>query len=185
VASRTCGRDQELRVAAAEHERASYAVVVGSFDAFYSEHYQPVVRMAVALTCDGGAPEDLTQEAFLAARQSRCRIGAYDRPEMWARRVVTNRSASRVRRLVREPRALTRLRVSEALIFDPGDPVVDVWDAIATLPTRQARVVVLVSIEDLPVGDVSEILGCGPETVRTHLRRARGRHEQPLEEEDR
>ena len=168
-------------MAAGEPDQVPYEVVVANFDAFYSRNYQSVVRMATALTRDIGAAEDLTQDAFLAARQSWGRISKYDRPDMWVRRVVANRSASRVRRLVREAAALTRICSRQPLAFELGDPVVDVWEAIATLPTRQAQVIVLVGIEDLAVGDVAEILGCGPETVRTHLRRARERLAQLLE----
>ena len=49
----------------------------------------------VALTRDVAAAEDLTQDAFLAALNNSGRIGGYDRPELWVRRVVTNRSVPR------------------------------------------------------------------------------------------
>lgn len=146
---------------------------VQTFDDFYREHYRSVLQTAVALTRDLAAAEDLTQDAFLATRQSWARIGSYDRPDLWVRRVVTNRSVSRFRRLMRETRALARLRDQHVRHIEVSEPGEEIWEAIASLPTRQAQVIVLVVLQDLHIDDVSALLGCGPETVRTHLRRGR------------
>lgn len=152
-----------------------WPLTVRTFDAFYGEHYRSVLQTAIALTRDVAAAEDLTQEAFLAARTGWDRVGGYDRPDLWVRRVVSNRAVSRWRRLTREAAAVARLRRERPLVAEITEPAGEVWEAIASLPTRQAQVVVLVVVQDLPVDDVAAVLGCGPETVRTHLRRGRAR----------
>lgn len=53
-----------------------------------------LLRTALALTSDNRAAEDLTQDAFLAAKSNWNRISAYDRPDLWVRRVVINLSAA-------------------------------------------------------------------------------------------
>lgn len=159
--------------------------VVVDFESFYRNHHQAIVRTALAFTRDLRAAEDLTQDAFVAARRDWTRIAAYDRPDLWVRRVVINLSASRLRRAGREAQALLRLRQRTRLTSEFAAPDPELWAAIATLPTRQAQVIVLAVVEDLSVADVAEILGCGPETVRTHLRRAKARLAELLSEEDR
>ena len=70
----------------------------GSFEDFFRREYRSVLGLAVALSGDRSAAEDLTQEAFTAAERKWGRIGSLDRPEAWVRRVVANKSVSRWRR---------------------------------------------------------------------------------------
>ncbi|MCU1378290.1 MAG: putative polymerase subfamily sigma factor [Acidimicrobiales bacterium] len=154
---------------------------MATFAAFFAAEYGGVVRVLAALTGDLGTAEDLTQDAFLVAQRRWDDIAAYDRPEAWVRRVALNMSMARHRRLGREARALLRLRTHPVELPEPAD---EVWAAVRTLPARQAQVIALVYGEDRAVDDVAAILGCGVETVRTHLRRARARLAELLREED-
>jgi RNA polymerase sigma factor (sigma-70 family) len=148
---------------------------VASFDIFYEQSFHSILKTATALTRDIGIAEDLTQDAFLEARRNWARISRYDRPDLWVRRVVVNRSSSWFRRLSREAKALARLHdsIEHSTELTESDP--EVWEAIATLPLRQRQTVILVMVQDLTVTDAAEVLGCGIETVRTHLRRSRAR----------
>ena len=151
------------------------ATVVADFESFYRSHHHAILRTALALTHDQRAAEDLTQDAFVAARRKWSRIAVYDRPDLWVRRVVINLSVSRLCRTGREAKALLRLRHRTHLTTELAPPDPELWAAIAALPTRQAQVIVLVVVEDLSTADVAQILDCGTETVRTHLRRAKAR----------
>jgi len=53
----------------------------------------------------------------------------------------------------------------------PPDPAF--WDALRSLPDRQAEVVALHYVEDLAVADVARILGIAEGTVKVHLHRGR------------
>jgi RNA polymerase sigma-70 factor (ECF subfamily) len=117
--------------------------------------------------------EEITQDAFLAAHLSWERIGRYDMPEAWVRRVATNRCISAGRRAITEARLLTRMKRERTPEPSLEEPDAELWAHVRSLPRRQAQVVALTYLEDRSVDDVAEILGCGPETVRTHLRRAR------------
>ncbi len=46
-------------------------------------------------------------------------------------------------------------------------------DAVRRLPRRQREVIALTLLEDRSIAETAAILGCGEETVRTHLRRGR------------
>ena len=132
-----------------------------------------MVRMAYVLTGDGWTAEDLAQEAFLAAHRSWDRVSRYERPEAWVRRVVANRSVSLFRRKLSERRALARLDSRVDISPSLSSEVVDLWDAVRSLPRRQAQVMALIYAEDYTLTEVAEILGCSAETAKTHLRRGR------------
>ena len=53
-----------------------------------------MIGLAYALSGSRAAAEDLAQEAFLAAHKSWDKVGGYEKPEAWVRRVVANMSVS-------------------------------------------------------------------------------------------
>lgn len=144
------------------------------FDAFYTANYPIVTRLAYSLCGSLTVAEELAQEAFVAAHGRWWRISNFDRPDLWVRRVVINRSISYRRKQASERRALRRVTVagrpgeSEPELADD-----EVWQALRTLSARQAEVLALVYVEDRPIAEVAAILRLGEETVRTHLKRGR------------
>lgn len=146
------------------------------FDDFYEREYGRIVALAFALTCDRGAAEDAAQDAFLAAHRDWDRIGRYDRPGAWVRRVVLNRTKTRFRRRGRESVALARFAAAEPVaVEDRVDDAAGFWAAVRTLPDRQRRCVVLHYVDDLDATAIATVLDIAPETVRVHLHRARTR----------
>lgn len=144
------------------------------FDEFYVDEYAAVVRLTTALTGRRELGEELAQETFLTAFRRWSRVGNLEDPAGWVRRVATNRCVSSGRRHVTELRLLARLRVERPSAGGPkADIDEELWAAVRNLPRRQAQVIALRFVEDLSVDDIARILECGPETVRTHLRRGR------------
>ena len=145
------------------------------FDAFYRREYLKVVALALAITGDRSTAEDIAQEAFIAAQKHWDRLSRYDAPHAWLRRVATNRSISRIRRLRSESKALDRLATNEQRIAGPGMAAesIELWAAVRSLPKRQAQVIALTYIDGYTVPEVAEILGCRNTTAKTHLKRAR------------
>jgi len=139
----------------------------------YRRHYRSVVALAYALSGSRGAAEELAQEAFLEAHRAWDRIGGYDDPGAWVRRVVVNRSVSRVRRRVAEAKALARLAGRRDLPAELPDPEAGFWEAVRRLPTRQAQAVALHYLEDRPVAEIAGILDISADTVKVHLHRGR------------
>jgi RNA polymerase sigma-70 factor (ECF subfamily) len=144
-----------------------------SFDAFYEARYAGVVRLAFVLTGRSDVAEELAQDAFLAAYRHWGRIEGYESPEGWIRRVVTNRCLSDRRRRGVELRLLARLGRERAVPVHLPEESEQLWAVVRSLPRRQAQVLALIFLDDLSVADVAAVLGCGEETVRTHLRRGR------------
>ena len=68
------------------------------FDAFYAGAYRRVVGQVFALLGDWHEAEDVTQDAFAKASFHWGRIGVYDQPEAWVRRVAFNEAYNSTRR---------------------------------------------------------------------------------------
>lgn len=158
---------------------------VESFVGFYAAEYRAVLAFAASLCRDLHAAEDLTQDAFLAAQRRWGELRSFDRPDLWVRRVVANRSVSRWRRLVSDERRihkLAELRQSNR-DADANRDEVDVWRLVSQLPARQAQVIALTYLEDRSLADVATVLGIGIETAKTHLQRGRAALARAIEHE--
>jgi RNA polymerase sigma-70 factor (ECF subfamily) len=155
---------------------------VPDFESFYRSEYRSVVGLAYALSGSRIAAEDITQDAFLAAHKEWDRVAAYDRPEAWVRRVVSNLSVSLIRTKAREAGALIRLKPRDG--FLPQMPAEDAhfWKAVRSLPRRQAQVIALHYLEDRPIADIALVLGCAENTVKVHLHKGRQRLARKLDE---
>jgi RNA polymerase sigma factor (sigma-70 family) len=128
-----------------------------------------VVELAYALSGNRAGAEDIAQEAFLRAHRDWQRVGRYQHPGAWVRRVAANLATSALRRRLIEARALARVwaREEPALAELPVSGA-DFWRAVRSLPRRQDQAVALHYLEDLPVADIARVLGCaeGVDPVR-------------------
>ncbi|MGA7282791.1 MAG: SigE family RNA polymerase sigma factor [Acidimicrobiia bacterium] len=145
-----------------------------SFESFYRREFREVVGLAYALSGSRLGAEDLAQEAFIAAHQHWDRIGGYDKPGAWVRRVLANKAVSGFRRRAAEAKALTRLAGQRRHVLPELEPEdEEFWKAVRRLPNRQAQAIALFYVEDRPVAEIAEILECSPATAKVHLHRGR------------
>lgn len=128
-----------------------------------------LLRTVVPLTGgDRAAAEDVVAEAFARAQRDWARVGTYDRPDLWLRRVALNlaitahRTRARRRRRPLDPQP-------EATLDEAS---IEVLDAVRALPERQAQIVVLVYFAGETVASAARVLGIGEPTARTHHARA-------------
>jgi RNA polymerase sigma-70 factor (ECF subfamily) len=150
------------------------AVAEHSFGVFYQANVGRLVALGWSLTGERESARDLAQYALAEASRRWDHVVTLDRPDLWVRRIVINRSASRFRSIDRERRAIERL--GRPIHVDPtplSDSTIDFLAAVRHLPRRQAQVVVLHYLEDCPVHEIAQVLGVSPGTVKTSLHRAR------------
>lgn len=157
------------RVGEVEHPRDV------TFEELYRQDFRRLVALAYGLSGSRAAAEELVQEAFLAAHRRWDQIRDYDNPSAWLRRVVVNRSISAIRRRVAEGVALARVFGRRQLPEALPEPDEAVWRAVRRLPKRQAQVIALRYVDDLPVAEIATILGCAEGTVKSNLHHARNR----------
>lgn len=143
------------------------------FEEFYREQRPGVTALCLALTRRPWVAEELAQEAFLRAYRRWSTVGTYDRPDAWVRRVALNLTASWGRRLQAEARAMVQLRLRPLASSDGSVPDGEFWQAVRSLPRRQAQVLALYYLEDRPVDEIADVLQLSPGTVRVHLVRGR------------
>jgi RNA polymerase sigma-70 factor (ECF subfamily) len=143
-------------------------------DVFRADH-RAVLAIVLALTGDRAVAEELVQEAFLRAHQRWARIGGYENPGAWVRRVAINLALSDRRRRGAERRAVARSGAAPASPDGAGGVVgADrFWRAVDALPKQQRAVVVLHYLEDRSVRDIAAVLDLAEGTVKAHLSRAR------------
>lgn len=147
------------------------AAPTAAFDDFYEEQYQSLMRLAWAFAGSKGVAEDLVQETMLRVFRHWSRVGNYDRPGAWARRVLLNLATSRGRRLAVEARGLARLGKPRDTTPPPDDD--DIWALVRALPKREAQVVALFYLEDMSVEEIAQLLDAPAGTIKSLLHRAR------------
>ena len=106
-----------------------------------------------------------------------------ENPGAWVYTVALRR-AVRLRRRSDRPIGIN----SQIVVSDESDSnrrleLLDLENALATLPARQRAVLVLTAIDDLASDEIAKRLGCAASTVRVHLRDGRARLRELLKEE--
>ena len=142
------------------------------FAAFYAGSYRRLLGQLFAVTGDLAEAENVLQEAYARAFVRWSRVGGYDLPEAWVRRVAINLAAMAERSLRRRARALLRLGPPPPAP-QLGPELIDLRDALAALPTGQRQVLVLHHLVGLPVEEVARELRLATGTVKSRLARGR------------
>ena len=138
------------------------------FSEWFRGEYPPVLRVVSLIVGDPDLAQEVTQDAFEQALRRWSKVQHHERPGAWVRRVAIRRAVRTRDRRSREPR------------FDPIEPGTsppdpDLVGAVVSLPRAQRAAVALFYLEDRPVTEVAELMGCTESTVKVHLHRARGR----------
>lgn len=152
-----------------------------TFDQLYRREWPNLLRVAVVLCENHAVAEELVQEVFIKAHRNWSKVQHYESPEGWLRRVLVNTATSQFRRLQAEARALVRIRRAVP-VPEASAETTELWRLIRKLPTRQAQVIALYYGDDLPTGDIAEILEVAEGTVRACLHQARARLAELIQE---
>jgi RNA polymerase sigma-70 factor (ECF subfamily) len=141
-----------------------------AFVKLFRSEYPTMERLAYLMTGERDAARELAQEAFARAYASWGRVGGYDRPGAWVRRVLI-RLAGRQRD--RRAREFASADDAPTELPELEETSVMVRELVLQLPLKQRAAVVLTYYEGLPSAEVAEIIGCSDATVRVHLHKAR------------
>jgi RNA polymerase sigma-70 factor (ECF subfamily) len=161
------------------------------FEALAGEHLDGLYRLALRLTRNPTAAEDLVQEAMLRAWRSFHTFREGTNFRAWLYRILMNAHVDRYRKAARTPEVLEEqigddylyagAREGTALGQD-GNPEAEVLDRIMddevresldALPVAFRAAVMLVDVEGFSYKEAAEILGIPIGTVMSRLSRAR------------
>lgn len=120
-----------------------------------------MVRLAVLLVGSRPMAEEIVQDSFSVVLQ---RWDTLDRPGAYLRTVVVNGCRMALRRRETERR---HRELDPPLPAESPDELIELHEALGTLPERQRVVVVLRYFADRTDAEIAEALGCRPATVRS------------------
>jgi RNA polymerase sigma-70 factor, ECF subfamily len=143
------------------------------FDDFYLATVRRVVLYLYATCGDRAEAQDVAQEAFARAWQHWAKIGRYDDPEAWVRRVAWRLMINRWRGVRRWLAARSRMGPPADVSVGPSPDRVAVVRALQQLPKHQRQVIALHYLLDMPIQDIAASLGVPAGTVKAQLSRAR------------
>ena len=149
----------------------------GEFDEFFHDNYNQLVRSLTLITGDRELAADCVQDAFIRAYARWHRIGAYDSPAGWVRRVAINRSRDVLRSTKRREDTEARANALRAEVSSPADADLglDLEAEIAKLPQRQRMAIGLFYLDGLSVQQVAEAMNLSVGAVKYNLNRGRGK----------
>ncbi|GAB3969134.1 RNA polymerase sigma factor [Plantactinospora veratri] len=140
----------------------------------YHACYRRLVAQVYAFTTDLTEAQDVVQEAFARAIARPHGLAGVDNPEAWLRTVAVNVVRRRWRRRQVLDTILLRDRpVTRLVEAAPGPERTDLREALAGLPVSYREVIVLHYFADLPVEEISSVLGVPTGTVKSRLSRGR------------
>jgi RNA polymerase sigma-70 factor (ECF subfamily) len=169
--------DADLVTAVLGGDRASFEVLV-------RRHERAVLAVALGILRDYHAAQDATQEALVAAYEELGTLRHGARFGAWVLGIARRRAIDMWRKRSRAPQH-TAPRDGSAVQGDGrlDDTVDEVFDAIARLPERLRRVVLLRFCDGLSLREIAEATGSPEGTVSSHLSRAIGRLRKSLTSE--
>lgn len=145
------------------------------WETLVTENENRLYRAALAILGDPQEAEDAVQDAFLKLLEKGPE--KLERPDAWLMRVLVNGCRSRLRlgwrRVGPLPDALPDLREEER----------EELEELYALPPADRAVIHLHYYQGYSTGEIAQLLGQRPGTVRSRLARARGRLKRLLEGE--
>ena len=141
------------------------------FDSYIRESSPRLMRVAWLLAGSVPAAEDLLQTAYAKVLPRWGKIGAYDDPDAYVRRVLLNTRASGWRRSQRESVVAVLPEITAQDAFGVVEDVDRLVRALAKLGPRQRKVIVLRYYADLSEAEVADALGISTGTVKSQASR--------------
>ncbi len=155
------------------------------FETLFRREFASLVRALTLVAGDAEAAADAVQDAFVQAHRHRERVLAMENPRAWLRHVALNRIRNQHRGHEREANALPGL-VSVTPQTAPAPEVADdvaTSALLSTLSPQQRSAAAMYYLLDQSTAAIAEHLGITDATVRSHLRTARQRLHEHLEQE--
>jgi RNA polymerase sigma-70 factor (ECF subfamily) len=160
------------------------AMLDATFTGFFSRHRVDVERFLSSRERDRGMIEDVTQEAFAAARQKWDVVQGYDKPLAWvhfvARRILSDHQRRRHNRPTEYLGDDIAEQACEPRTAQAAEEIVT--GLLQRLPSRQAEVMRL-SLDGWNGHEIAGMTTLAYNTVRTYLAEARRRMQQLAEED--
>ena len=167
--------DEDLMAACAQGDR-------DAFDLLMRRHADGLISFLRGLACRIDAALDIAQEAFLAVWRSRARYEPRARFRTWLYAIARNQYASWVRQQSRRPRGAPARREAPSPDADleRRESIATAIQLLENLPEVEREVLVLRVLQEMPYGEISELLGLPENALRAYASRALARLREAL-----
>ena len=130
------------------------------------------------------AAQDIVQETFLAASKSASKFHGRSKVYTWLYSIAHRKVADFYRRKKREARYQTESSDGHLDPGSGGEPLVteimeaeeknrSIQETLSSLPLHYKEVLILKYVEEMPVAEISQVMGRSPKSVEGLLTRAR------------
>ena len=146
------------------------------------EHMDGLYSYALMLCRNRTDAEDLVQETYVRVLRHRDSLGEIRDPRVWLVRIVWNVVLDRKRRAKTRPETddiadLARMLPASGLTAEErvasAQHHENVLRAVAQLPEKEQKVLILSAFEELSSVEIAQVLGTTESTIRSRLFRAR------------
>jgi RNA polymerase sigma-70 factor (ECF subfamily) len=148
-----------------------------AFERLVPAYRRRVFGLAYSILQDRAAAEDLAQEVFVKLWRALPRYDGRAQLSTWIYAITRNAAVSAVRARRRDVSLSDPAVAAEAegiaasAAASPDDAALR--RRIDALPEKQRQAVTLYYLDERPVDEVAQMMGLPPNTVKTHLHRAR------------
>ena len=148
----------------------------GEFRRLIEAHQRMVFSLALRVTGEHGAAEEVAQDVFLELHRGGDKLESEDHVRFWLRRVTVHRATDALRKKARQPEATAEEWMEEQYVQDKSEGlnaavVVLLEELLRTLPEQMRVVIVLRYQEDMLPDEIAKLLGQPVATVKSNLQR--------------
>jgi len=152
------------------------AMESGEFRRLIETHQRMVFSLALRVTGEHGAAEEVAQDVFLELHRGGDKLESEDHVRFWLRRVTVHRATDALRRKSRQPEASAEEWMEEQYVQDNSDGlnaavIVLLEELLRTLPEQMRVVIVLRYQEDMLPDEIAKLMGQPVATVKSNLQR--------------
>ena len=152
------------------------AMESGEFRRLIEAHQRMVFSLALRVTGEHGAAEEVAQDVFLELHRGGEKLESEDHVRFWLRRVTVHRATDALRKKSRQPEATAEEWMEEQYVQDNSEGlnaavVVVLEELLRTLPEQMRVVIVLRYQEDMLPDEIAKLLGQPLATVKSNLQR--------------
>ncbi|MHB1930641.1 MAG: RNA polymerase sigma factor [Acidimicrobiales bacterium] len=135
------------------------------FEVVVADHGPTVLRICRAVVGAHDA-EDVWSETFLAALAAYPRLEPDSNVRGWLATIAHRKASDQIRKTNRGPLPVDRLPEAPGRCGEPAPRDDDLWDAVASLPTKQLGAVVYHYVAGLPYAEVGQLLDSSEAAAR-------------------
>ena len=152
------------------------AMESGEFRRLIEAHQRMVFSLALRVTGEHGAAEEVAQDVFLELHRGGEKLESEDHIRFWLRRVTVHRATDVLRKKTRQPEVGAEEWMEEQYVPENQEKlnaavVMLLEELLQTLPEQMRVVIVLRYQEDMLPEEIAKLLGQPVATVKSHLQR--------------